>query len=366
VTRLSESDFRAVLEFLREADAVEGPDPFPVSLLESLRRLVPADNAAYDELDRDRREELALVVSDEDEPIAECAAESEERLALLWRIVPQHPLCVYQAVTGDTAAVKVSDLLSYERLRSTAIYSDWYALACVRDEIEVGISTSKRVTRNFLLQRRGDRRPFSDRDRDVLDILQPHLRALYERAADRRRATAALGAMSAMPSVGVIVFNPDDHRITLATDSAGRLVNTYLGTPLGDVLPERIGDWARAQRRRSIGDGLPELHEGLTLVGSKRLTVRLAADDTIVLEETPIDPSRGLTKREREVLALVAEGKSNTGIAAAMWITTGTVRKHLEHIYDKLDVSSRTEAVARAFSIAGGRWSPNDTADPPL
>jgi ATP/maltotriose-dependent transcriptional regulator MalT len=346
VTRLSESDFRAVLEFLREADAVDGPDPFPVSLLESLRRLVPADNAAYDELDRDRREELALVVSDEDEPIAECAAESEERLALLWRIVPQHPLCVYQAVTGDTAAVKVSDLLSYERLRSTAIYSDWYALACVRDEIEVGISTSKRVTRNFLLQRRGDRRPFSDRDRDVLDILQPHLRALYERAADRRRATAALGAMSAMPSVGVIVFNPDDHRITLATDSAGRLVNTYLGTPLGDVLPERIGDWARAQRRRSIGHGLPELHEGL--------------------EETPIDPSRGLTKREREVLALVAEGKSNTGIAAAMWITTGTVRKHLEHIYDKLDVSSRTEAVARAFSIAGGRWSPNDTADPPL
>jgi hypothetical protein len=101
-------------------------------------------------------------------------------------------LCVYQAATGDTAAVKVSDLMSYERLRSTAIYSDWYALGCVRDEIEVGISPSKRVTRNFLLQRRGDRRPFSDRDRDVLDILQPHLRALYERAAVRRRATAAL------------------------------------------------------------------------------------------------------------------------------------------------------------------------------
>jgi hypothetical protein len=198
-----------VLEFIHEADAVEGPDPFPVSLLESLRRLVPADNAAYDEIDRDRREELALVVSDEDEPIAECAAESEERLALLWRIVPEHPLCVYQAATGDTAAVKVSDLMSYERLRSTAIYSDWYALACVRDEIEVGISRSKRVTRNFLLQR-------------------------------------------------------------------------------------------------------------------------------------------------------------HTGIAAAMLITTGTAHKHLEHIYDKLDVSSRTEAVARAFSIAGGQRAPSNTANPPL
>jgi DNA-binding CsgD family transcriptional regulator len=172
--------------------------------------------------------------------------------------------------------------------------------------------------------------------------------------------------MSALPSVGVIVFNPDDHRITLASDSADRFVDTYLGTPLGDVLPDRIGDWARAQRRSSNGDRLPELHEALTLVGSKRLTVRLAADDTLVLEETPVDPSRGLTKREREVLALVAEGKSNTGIAAAMWITTGTVRKHLEHIYDKLDVSSRTEAVARAFSIAGGQRAPSDTANPPL
>jgi DNA-binding NarL/FixJ family response regulator len=351
VTRLRESDFRAVLEFLREADADDGPDPFPISLLESLRRLVPADEAVYHELDRDRREELALVVSDEDEPTAESAGECEERLALFWRIVDDHPLCRYQAATGDTAAVKVSDFMNYPRLRSTAIYSNWYAFGCVRDEIELGISPSKRFTRNFLL-RRGNR-PFSERDRDVLNLVQPHLGALYERAAERRRAAAALDALSTVPSLGVIVFNPDDHRITLATESADRLVNEYLRTPLGDVLPGPIADWAGAQRRRFNGNAqLPAPRGALTLVGRKRLTVCLAAEDIIVLEETPSNVSRRLTPREQEVLTLVAEGKSNAEIAATMWIMTGTVRKHLEHIYEKLNVTSRTGAVASAFSIA--------------
>jgi DNA-binding CsgD family transcriptional regulator len=54
-----------------------------------------------------------------------------------------------------------------------------------------------------------------------------------------------------------------------------------------------------------------------------------------------------LTDREREVLMLVREGKTNSQIAHELWIAHGTVRKHLEHIYRKLGVQSRTAAVAR-------------------
>ena len=43
----------------------------------------------------------------------------------------------------------------------------------------------------------------------------------------------------------------------------------------------------------------------------------------------------------------VADGLSNTEIARRLWIEPGTVRKHLEHIYEKLDVQSRTAALAR-------------------
>ena len=53
-----------------------------------------------------------------------------------------------------------------------------------------------------------------------------------------------------------------------------------------------------------------------------------------------------LTLRERVVLARAAAGETNTVIAQALFVSPGTVRKHLEHIYDKLEVRTRTEAAA--------------------
>ena len=53
-----------------------------------------------------------------------------------------------------------------------------------------------------------------------------------------------------------------------------------------------------------------------------------------------------LTPRERVVLARAAAGETNTAIAQALFVSPGTVRKHLEHIYDKLEVRTRTEAAA--------------------
>jgi DNA-binding CsgD family transcriptional regulator len=56
-----------------------------------------------------------------------------------------------------------------------------------------------------------------------------------------------------------------------------------------------------------------------------------------------------LTPRQQELLGLVAAGYSNTDIARQLHLSPNTVRKHLENIYQRLDVSSRTAAVARAF-----------------
>jgi two-component system, NarL family, response regulator DevR len=51
-----------------------------------------------------------------------------------------------------------------------------------------------------------------------------------------------------------------------------------------------------------------------------------------------------LTRREREILTLVAEGHSNAKLAKMLWVTEQTVKFHLSNVYRKLDVSNRTEA----------------------
>ncbi len=60
-------------------------------------------------------------------------------------------------------------------------------------------------------------------------------------------------------------------------------------------------------------------------------------------------PALLLTKRETAVLEMLREGLTNHEIAARLVISAGTVRAHLEHIFEKLDVHTRTAAVARAF-----------------
>jgi DNA-binding CsgD family transcriptional regulator len=56
-----------------------------------------------------------------------------------------------------------------------------------------------------------------------------------------------------------------------------------------------------------------------------------------------------LTPRQRELLALVAAGRTNRQIARHLGISEGTARTHLQHIFDRLQVTSRTAAVVRAF-----------------
>jgi len=59
------------------------------------------------------------------------------------------------------------------------------------------------------------------------------------------------------------------------------------------------------------------------------------------------DGTDQLSAREMEILALVAEGCPNKEIASRLFISTGTVRTHLMHIYEKLHVRCRTEAAAK-------------------
>jgi len=61
--------------------------------------------------------------------------------------------------------------------------------------------------------------------------------------------------------------------------------------------------------------------------------------------------SRKLSLREREIMEHVRQGKKNREIAQSLFIAVGTVKRHLDHIYDKLGARSRAEAIARYAEI---------------
>ena len=58
-----------------------------------------------------------------------------------------------------------------------------------------------------------------------------------------------------------------------------------------------------------------------------------------------------LTPREREVLALMAEGRSNASIAAAMSVTVGAVENHVTSIFDKLDLRNEPDLHRRVLAV---------------
>jgi len=84
--------------------------------------------------------------------------------------------------------------------------------------------------------------------------------------------------------------------------------------------------------------------------------IRRAARGECILDKNQLERARrwrenvskrweSLSKREREVLKMLTEGTENKAIAASLGITVNTVEKHLENIYQKLDLKSRTEAI---------------------
>jgi DNA-binding NarL/FixJ family response regulator len=116
---------------------------------------------------------------------------------------------------------------------------------------------------------------------------------------------------------------------------------------------------AKAQVLKQQPDAPDEVRA--LLAGARSTAERLAARplldriDELDREPAPLTAATvaapgGLSPREVDVLQLLARGMTDAEIADALFISPRTVHGHLNSIYGKLDVSSRTAAVARAFS----------------
>ena len=133
--------------------------------------------------------------------------------------------------------------------------------------------------------------------------------------------TEQVRALPSPPAVLVLTTYDEDRDIVRAVEAGAA------GYLLKDAPPDQLG--------RAVRDAA----RGLTV-----LTPDLARRVVTHLQEARVS----LSARESEILALVADGRSNRDIARALVISEATVKTHLVHIFTKLDASSRTEAVAIA------------------
>ena len=99
--------------------------------------------------------------------------------------------------------------------------------------------------------------------------------------------------------------------------------------------------------------GLDELLEAIRAAARGESVLPPAVAAVVVRhlakKEPPEEPAHPLTDRELEVLRCAAQGLTNYDIAQRLYISVRTVEAHLTHVYNKLGVSSRTEAVVHAM-----------------
>ena len=181
----------------------------------------------------------------------------------------EHPLVCYHSDHPDGGVQRITDSMSQAAFRRTPLYADYYASVGLDHVLSLPLHADGRLIVAFVLNR--TRRDFSERERDLLEMVRPHLATLYRQS------------------------------------------------------------YALAEAQRALA----------------------ASGEPSPLAQGPADAMACLTPREREVLGWVAAGKTNAQIATILGAMPRTVAKHLERIFEKLGVETRTAAAMRVFNRTG-------------
>jgi len=134
-----------------------------------------------------------------------------------------------------------------------------------------------------------------------------------------------------LPETGILVLSAHvevEHAMELLAGGRG----------IGYLLKSRVTD-------------LEEFLETLQRIARGGSVVDPALVQELVTARRHQDPLAVLSEREREVLALMAEGRSNAGIARRLWVTEGTVEKHVRSILTKLSLAEADDDHRRVLAV---------------
>ena len=134
-----------------------------------------------------------------------------------------------------------------------------------------------------------------------------------------------------LPDLGILVLSA-----YIDVEHATNLLGA--GERMGYLLKSRVTD-------------VDEFMETLERIMKGGSVIDPAVVQELVATRRVDDPLGALTERERDVLALMAEGRSNVGIANRLWVTEGTVEKHVGSILTKLDLYSEEDDHRRVLAV---------------
>jgi two-component system, NarL family, response regulator LiaR len=164
----------------------------------------------------------------------------------------------------------------------------------------------------------------------VVEEVQPDVALLDIRMPEMDGLEAARAIREARPETGIVILTAyDDRHFVVEAVRAGAR---------GYVLKTRDAD-TLIQTIRLVAEG--------NMVIDPELVVALA--DELSTASRKDRQAEELTEREVEILQLVAFGHTNRDVGGKLFISPDTVKTHLEHIYQKLDATDRTAAVAEAL-----------------
>jgi DNA-binding CsgD family transcriptional regulator len=353
--RYTRTDFDRVLKFVGGLYEPRTPEELREHMVCALSRLIPTRFTSCGSIPLGAVQQARTLRSN---PPDVASAQFD---AIVTRYLPENPMfALYQRKCSEQFT-RWSEVQSFSQLQRTAVYNEAYRHVGVRDwctffsyrgpdRLEgVGVGLHKQIP---------------DAYRDILVSISPHLLQAFRLA----HTTSALIEMAAVKTGancverGFVAINLDG-TITMETPGATRALDRFFPKRTKPGLPEQLAQWiSYSDRTLRKATDVPDARRPLVVEWpGSRLTVHLLSkpeQNFLVVEERrwALDPaalsSLPLTRRESEILAYVAVGKTNPEIGIILGISSRTVSKHVEHILERLGVETRTAAAATALEAA--------------
>ena len=322
---LAEEDYRKLLEAVPELYRGLGLTTYPRASLRVLDSLLPSLFATYHELEL--------------------------------RLKTGRYVCEPEKYTGGTEKSEPSVPAGPAASRAN------FQPRGAHDILSFTVSPSASLNITFTLYRpEGE---FTDRDRAIASLLRPHLVNAYQLAVavTQRRGLELLSGRPAETTGdhGLLIVD-SQCRIVHANRRATSQLRRGFPSTAGERLPPEIARWLVSTRSSAGAEPVD-----LEIAGAELpLTVRAVAAEAghwlLVLTETnaALVPSLlqkqfRLTAREAELLYWLSKGRSNREMGIIFGISARTVDKHLQHVFEKMDVENRHAAVVKALEALATR-----------